>query len=354
MHNILTNKISFILPKLPKIRKEKRGIITSLISGFIGLVHEGISSFLHNRIHKALHRAVKAMETTINIQCNELIHLEDPMVMYGVHKAETLEKLINTVHQIHNTTTLNKNLFAGELSTAFTWYVNKKWRSPLCYKCTFTSKNIKRKICKNIQKIHSAVMHVCKSNKNSSKRLFANISYIPIKITRILTAVRNALDITSPDYDIFINRLYLYYDMKLVTFGIGRDRNVVIQFPVFIQPYPQQLLILYQIETVLVPIVRNKQANSYTHLQIDKPYIALNSKMYISIRQQELQTCKKIGYKCYYEELFMVKHKTKYSCKSTIYFNLAQISLKKIVNLPITSIEQILLQQYLTQVMKLF
>ena len=73
--------------------------------------------------------------------------------------------------------------------------------------------------------------------------------------------------------------------MKLVTFGIDRDRNLIIKFPVFIQPYTQQPLILYQIETVPVPIVeQNKQADSYTHLQIDRPYIAVNSETYITIR----------------------------------------------------------------------
>ena len=58
--------------------------------------------------------------------------------------------------------------------------------------------------------------------------------------------------------------------MKLVTFGIDRDRNLIIQFPVFVQPYMQQSLILYQIEKVPVPIVdQNKQVNSYKQLQID-------------------------------------------------------------------------------------
>ena len=48
-------------------------------------------------------------------------------------------------------------------------------------------------------------------------------------------------------------------------------------------------------------------------------YIALYSEMYISIRQLELQRCKKTGYKFYCEELFVVKHKTKYSCESDIF-----------------------------------
>ena len=37
---------------------------------------------------------------------------------------------------------------------------------------------------------------------------------------------------------------------------------------------------------------------------------------------QELNTCKKIGYEYFCEELFVIKSKNKYSCTSTIYFNL--------------------------------
>ena len=97
-----------ILPKFPKVRKEKSGIMTSLISSFIGLAYESVSSFLHNRRHKALHKAVKAMETKVDIQHNKLIHLEDSVVMYGVYNAEALKKLFKTVHQMHNTTILNE------------------------------------------------------------------------------------------------------------------------------------------------------------------------------------------------------------------------------------------------------
>ena len=41
----------------------------------------------------------------------------------------------------------------------------------------------------------------------------------------------------------------------MVTFGIDRKRNLIIQFPAFVQPYTQQPLILYQLETIPVPIV---------------------------------------------------------------------------------------------------
>ena len=111
--------------------------------------------------------------------------------------------------------------------------------------------------------------------------------------------------------------------MHLVTFGIDKDMNLVIQFLVFIQPYSQKLLILYQLEIVPVPIlVTDFEAQSYTHLKVRRPYLALNSETYISLTNQELRSCKKIGNKFYCEELFVVKHKSSYSCESAIYFNL--------------------------------
>ena len=60
-HHILKKEVDLILPQFSMNRKEKRSIVTSLITGFIGLAYEGISSFFHNRRYKALHKAVRAM-----------------------------------------------------------------------------------------------------------------------------------------------------------------------------------------------------------------------------------------------------------------------------------------------------
>ena len=111
--------------------------------------------------------------------------------------------------------------------------------------------------------------------------------------------------------------------MKLVTFGIDNQRNLIVQFPVFLQPYTQKRLIMYQIETVPVPILdENEQAHSYTELKIEKLYIALNKETYITLHSQELKMCKKIRYKYYCKEPFVIKSKMRYSCASAIYFNL--------------------------------
>ena len=110
-HNILQNKIKLLLPQ---VSRQKHGIITTLVSGFIGLVYEGISSFLQCRHKNALHKAVNAINNQANVQHNKLIKLDNTMLMYGIYNTETLESLIKTVHEIHNATSSHEKLFAGE------------------------------------------------------------------------------------------------------------------------------------------------------------------------------------------------------------------------------------------------
>ena len=98
-------------------KKQKCGIITTLVSSFIGLAYEGISSFLHCKCNKVLHQAVRAMDSKATIWHNKLMQSENSMLMYDVNYAEMLEKLINTVHNIYNTTSSHERVFAGQQSS---------------------------------------------------------------------------------------------------------------------------------------------------------------------------------------------------------------------------------------------
>ena len=46
-NNILKIQIDLILPQIPG--KQKQGILAIIVSNFIGLAYEGISSFLHHK-----------------------------------------------------------------------------------------------------------------------------------------------------------------------------------------------------------------------------------------------------------------------------------------------------------------
>ena len=64
------------------------------------------------------------MENKVNLQQNKLIHVENSMGLYGVYNTKTFEKLITTIHKVHNITTPNERLFAGKLGS-FTSYLTK-------------------------------------------------------------------------------------------------------------------------------------------------------------------------------------------------------------------------------------
>ena len=89
VYNILTNEIR---PLLLHISKQKHGLVSTLVSGFIGLAYEGISSFLQGKWEDTLQKAVIAMNNEVNFQCNKLLKLDNTMLMYGIYNAETLEK----------------------------------------------------------------------------------------------------------------------------------------------------------------------------------------------------------------------------------------------------------------------
>ena len=54
------------------------------------------------------------MSNQASVQCNRLMKLDNTMLMYGIYNTETLDKLINAVHEIHNVTSSHEKIFVGE------------------------------------------------------------------------------------------------------------------------------------------------------------------------------------------------------------------------------------------------
>ena len=322
VYDIIENKIKPLLPKRPR---QKCGLVTTLVSGFIDLAYEGISSFLQRKWDNDLKRAVLAMYNEINVQCNKLLKLDNTMLMYGIYNAETLEKLINTVHNIHNVTSSHERLFAGEHNPAIfrLLYTNNLGIHQYAFNSLLFLRVIQDKYISLYRELITQLKAYASTIRILSKGYLPTTLILPNKLQDILVKVKRSLHQTNPDYALVFDRLHMSYNMPLVTFGVDRNMNLVIQFPIFIKPYIQEPLLLYQIETIPVPILdTNTEANSYTHLHMNKPYPVLNKETYISLTNEELRSCKIIGKMFYCEELFVVKHKSSYSCESAIYFNL--------------------------------
>ena len=250
--------------------------------------------------------------------------------MYGVYNVDTLEKLIQMVHKMNTRSVWFEKLYTGHVNKWFEMYSSSQGANYYAIHSLLYLRTIQEKYIKMYERFVNQLKEYSCAIRVLSKGYLPISLLPPSKLAKILHEVKQVLSKTNKNYGLVIKGMYKYYDMKLVTFGIDQDRNLIIQFPVFVQPYTQKPLTLYQIETVPVLILdMNKEADSYTWIRIDKPYIALNLDIYISIHPEELRTCKRIGYEYYCEELFVVKSKSKYSCASTLYFELDKQTIKE-------------------------
>ena len=202
-HNILKNDINLLLPQMPRI--QKCGIITTLISSFIGLTYEGISSFLHHSHNKALQKAVNAMDSMANIQHNKRMQLENSMLMYGVYK-----KLITTVHNIHNTTSSHERLFAGQHSPSIfrMLYAHALGLHHYSINSVLYLRIIQDKYITLYRELITQLHIYASAIRVLAKGYLPNTLITLVKLKEILKEVRNTLRTTNPDYDLVIDRLH--------------------------------------------------------------------------------------------------------------------------------------------------
>ena len=219
------------------------------------------------------------MSNQANMQHNKLMKLDDTMLMYGIYNTESLEKLINTVHEIHNVTLSHEKLFAGKHNPSLfrMLYMDILGIQQYATNSSLFLRIIQDKYVSLYRELITQLHTYVSAIRILAKAYLPNTLLTPKKLQGILSEGKRSLHITNPDYTLVLDRLHLYYDMQLVTFGINRYMNLVIQFPVFIQPYTQKPLILYQLETVPVLVLdKNLEAQSYMHLRVNKPYLAIN------------------------------------------------------------------------------
>ena len=226
-YNLLQNEIGLILPNFSNRKKRfLTTILGTIASKVIGLVFEGISSFLHHKRHKALQKAVNALNSRTNINHNRVYHLEDTMIMYGKYNSDTLMELVNTVHQMQNVTTWKEKIFVSEMNN---WLKHKleEIHSEFDYSmdAVLFLTTVKEKYVRMYEKFITELRSYSKAIRILSKGYLPITLITPSKLEAILQQVQLAIAKSNQNYEIVFNRLYMYYDIKLVMFGIDYPKE---------------------------------------------------------------------------------------------------------------------------------
>ena len=113
------------------------------------------------------------MRNQANIQCNKLMKLDNTILMYGIYNAETLEKLINTVHEIHNVTSSHEKLFAGEHNPALfrMLYTDALGIQQYAINSLLFLRIIQDQYI-SMYGVNHPITHICLSYQNTCKRIF--------------------------------------------------------------------------------------------------------------------------------------------------------------------------------------
>ena len=173
------------------------------------------------------------MNDQINIECKKLMKLDDTMLIYGIYNAETLEKLINIVHEIHNVTSSHEKLFAVEHNPSLfrMLYTDALGIQQYATNLLLFLIIIQDKYISLYRELITQLLTYISAIRILAHGYLPNTLITPKKPQEILAEVKRSLQITNPDFTLVLNRLHLYYDMQLVTIGIDSDMNPVIPIP---------------------------------------------------------------------------------------------------------------------------
>ena len=251
---------------------------------------------------------------------NTLSQYQDDFLMYGKYSIESLKKVINTLNALHDRQTELEKLVTTKVFTeakhvgdALDYSVELQLFFELAQEEHVTK----------YKEVYKAGRELLDAIAILSQRRLPRSLFPDQRLKDILAQVDKMVKMSYPDYELAASHISHYRDMELVTFSVDRvTHSLIVTFPVFIKDFKQPPLSFFEIETVPVPIPdKNRQADSYSR-QNSKRLYSTGMDYYIQIRMTEMLMCKNTGYIYYCEELFVVKHKSKHSCASAIFYEL--------------------------------
>ena len=176
---------------------------------------KGFLVFFKKKHNDALQKTMIAMNSEAEFQCNKLLKLDNTMLMYGIYNAETLEKLINTVKELHNVTSSHEKLFAGEHNPSLfrILYMNALGVQQYAFNSLLVLRIVQDKYISLYKELVTQLKSYVSAIRVLAKGYLPTTLITPSKLQEILDAFTKSLQRTNPDYALVLDRLHLYYDM---------------------------------------------------------------------------------------------------------------------------------------------
>ena len=296
-------------------------ILAKAIPGLITLAIESVRSYIKGKQQQRINTAVEELRSDDNKIKNDLKQYRNELLMYGRYNLKSLRGIINTINALH------------KKQNHFEWAVKQKDFN--FRKSDMNAVNYNFEVMMYLKNVKEEHVVTYREAVKATRDLLDGIAIVTQgrlpralisdnQLREILGKVDAMVKRNYPDYVLAAKHISHYRDMKMVTFSVDQQaHSLILTFPAFIKNYKQPPLSLYEVETVPVPIIdKNVKADSYSQVRIEKSYIAAGTDYCIQLRISELLMCKSIRHIYYCEELFVIKHKSRHSCVSAIFYSL--------------------------------
>ena len=303
-------------------------ILAKALPGLITLAIESVSSYIKGRQQQRINTAVEELRSDDNKIKNDLKQYRNELLMYGRYNLNSLRGIINTINALHD-----KQTYFERAVKQKDFNFRKLDMDAVNYnfEVMMYMKNVREEHVVSYREAVKAARDLLNGIAIVTQGRLPRALILDNQLREILGKVDAMVKRNYPDYVLAAKHISHYRDMKMVTFSVDQQaHSLILTFPAFIKNYKQPPLSLYEVETVPVPIIdKNVRADSYSQVRIEKSYIAAGTDYYIQLRISELLMCKSIRYIYYCEELFVIKHESRHSCVSAIFYNLGPATVIK-------------------------
>ena len=303
-------------------------ILAKAIPGLITLAIESVSSYIKGKQQQRINTAVEELRNDDNKIRNDLKQYRKELLMYGRYNLNSLKGVINTINALYDRQTYFERAVKQK---DFNFRKSDMDAVNYNFEVMMYMKNAREEHVVTYREAVKAARDFLDGIAIVTQGRLPRALISDNQLREILGKVDSMVKRNYPDSVLAATHISHYRDMKMVTFAVDQQaHSLIVTFPAFIKNYKQPPLSLHEVETVPVPIIdKNVKANSYSQVRIEKSYIAAGTDYYIQLRISELLMCKSVRHICYCEELFVIKHKSRHSCMSAIFYNLGPVTITK-------------------------
>ena len=223
----------------------KRGIAAFIpaLAGLATIAVESIGSFLQKKCNAALSKGFNTIKSDQSLAWNSIKQLEDDFLLYGKYNLDNLEKIIHTVNHLGERVHRMEELLMGKdhsVATQQFLHANFIGRLLFAHKLNIYLTSVQETQLRLYDELERILREFLSAVRILSKGYLPASLFPPTILHRITSNALQMVQKKNPNYILMIKHVTVYYDMKMVTFGVNDGEELVVAFPVFVQDHTRE------------------------------------------------------------------------------------------------------------------